>query len=122
MKKKMKIYEFRIFLPLQNSRLQLSLQESLVDEFMVRAEKSGDHASRGRDLFRVDLGIIPGLGIILGPGSFQCNTNNSALRTTHYQLCDMVSTLHMRTAISLLMSASEDEAAVRGCHCPGAHE
>ena len=89
---------------------------------MVRAEKRGDHASRGRDLFRVDLGIIPGLGIILGPGSFQCNTNNSALRTTHYQLCDMVSTLHMRTAISLLMSASEDEAAVRGCHCPGAHE
>ena len=85
-------------------------------------KKSGDHASRGQDLFRVDLGIIPGLGIILGPGSFQCNTNNSALRTTHYQLCDMVSTLHMRTAISLLMSASEDEAAVRGCHCPGAHE
>ena len=35
----MKIYEFRIFLPSQNSRLQLSLQESLVDEFMVRAEK-----------------------------------------------------------------------------------
>ena len=38
-KKKLKIYEFRIFLPLQNSRLQLSLQESLVDEFMVRGEK-----------------------------------------------------------------------------------
>ena len=37
--KKLKIYEVRIFLPLQNSRLQLSLQESLVDEFMVREEK-----------------------------------------------------------------------------------
>ena len=84
-------------------------------------KKSGDHASRGQDLFRVNLGIIPGLGIILGPGSFQGNTNNSALRTTHYQLCDMASTLHMRTAISLLMRPSEDEAAVRGCHCPGAH-
>ena len=66
------------------------------------------------------LGLIWGSSQVLG--SFQCNTNNSALRTTHYQLCDMVSTLHMRTAISLLMSASEDEAAVRGCHCPGAHE
>ena len=65
---------------------------------------------------------MSGLGIILEPGSFQGNTNNSALRTTHYQLCDMASNLHMRTAITLLMSPSEDEAAVRGCHCPGAHE
>ena len=85
-------------------------------------KKRGDHASRGQDLCRVDLGIIPGLGIISGPGSFQGNTNNSALRTKHYQLCDMASTLHIRTAISLLMSPSEDEAAVRGCHCPSAHE
>ena len=85
-------------------------------------KKSGDYASRGQDHFRVDLAIIPGLGIILGPGSFQGNSNNSALRTTHYQLCDMTSTLHMRTAMSLLMSPSKDEAAVRGCHCPGAYK
>ena len=54
---KKKIYEFRIFLPLQNSRLQLSLQESLVDEFMVRAgKKVGIMRLEGR----IFLGLIWG--------------------------------------------------------------